>query len=393
MHRKPLAVVLIALLMNTPLLVAGQTRSVSEVKVNMPAPELRLEKLFQAPGEAKADWSSLKGKVVVLDFWATWCAPCIATMPHLINLVEKFKAKPIQFIAVTDENESTVTDFLKQRTLKAWVGLDTDRSAFEAYGVRGIPYTVIVDRDGKIATITRPKNLTETMLSEILAGRSVNVAKERSDTPSPKPPTPDDVPARFTLTIKPAKSASSFWSRGPGKFQARAIDVKTLLGLLHNVRRTRIISPTLLEDARYDVLALMPDGTKGDLDSILTKAVVVSFELKICREMRETDVFVLTVPEQAAIKLKPNSSEVGHSSDDAGVIAASAVPTATLAVQLEDVLKQPVVDETKLQGKYNYNLVFDEKNPSSIIDAARKELGLELIRVKKQVEFLIVEME
>src|SRR5439155_4111948 len=119
----------------------GQAPSASTAKLGAPAPELRLEKVLQAPAGTKTDWASLRGKVVVLEFWATWCAPCIAAMPHLNDLAEKFKDRRLQVIAITDESESFVAPFLQRRVIKGWVGLDEDRSVFDAYGVRGIPRT------------------------------------------------------------------------------------------------------------------------------------------------------------------------------------------------------------------------------------------------------------
>ncbi len=53
-----------------------------------PAPPLDSLQLLQDPTGARADWASLKGKVVVLEFWATWCSPCVASLPHLNQLVE-----------------------------------------------------------------------------------------------------------------------------------------------------------------------------------------------------------------------------------------------------------------------------------------------------------------
>src|SRR5881396_890266 len=87
---------------------------------DQPAP-LGFEKLLQAPDGAKASWAALKGKVVVLEFWATWCGPCIAAIPHLNELADHFKDKPVQFIAITDEEEKVVAPFLKRKPIHAWV--------------------------------------------------------------------------------------------------------------------------------------------------------------------------------------------------------------------------------------------------------------------------------
>src|SRR5688500_17791880 len=60
-------------------------------------PPLHLEKLLQAPSDAKVDWETLKGKVIVLDFWATWCAPCIAAIPHMNQLAKDLTDQPVVF--------------------------------------------------------------------------------------------------------------------------------------------------------------------------------------------------------------------------------------------------------------------------------------------------------
>ena len=62
---------------------------------------------MQAPAGSKADWASLKGKVVVLEFWATWCSPCVASLPHLNQLVESLDPAKFQFISIDDEDQRT----------------------------------------------------------------------------------------------------------------------------------------------------------------------------------------------------------------------------------------------------------------------------------------------
>src|SRR5579884_1311329 len=67
-------------------------------KAGTPAPPLRLTQLFQAPSNAQADWQALRGKVVILEFWATWCEICVAELPDFNKLVASLDSKKFQFI-------------------------------------------------------------------------------------------------------------------------------------------------------------------------------------------------------------------------------------------------------------------------------------------------------
>ena len=92
------------------------------------------------------------GKVVVLDFWATWCAPCIRTMPHLIEAFQQFSDDEVQLIAVNEgDDERTVRAMVRA---KDWTGLqvalDPDSTASQAIEVEAIPQTVILDQDGLV---------------------------------------------------------------------------------------------------------------------------------------------------------------------------------------------------------------------------------------------------
>lgn len=138
------------------------------VRVGERPPALGIEELLQAPKGAGADWKSLEGKVVVLEFWATWCGPCIVSLPHLNELAEKFKDKPVQFISVTNESRLVVERFLGQRQMRGWIGLDTDNSMIRDYGVGSIPHAVVVDKTGTVRAVTIPARLTERFLNELV---------------------------------------------------------------------------------------------------------------------------------------------------------------------------------------------------------------------------------
>ena len=138
------------------------------LKVGTRPPELALEALLQAPPGAEATWKALRGKVVVLEFWATWCAPCIQTIPHMNEVAGRFKDKPVQFIAVTREKRAVVERFLKKRSIDSWLGLDLKSTMQMTYGVRSIPFTVVVGKKGSIRAVTNPWGVTDKLLNELL---------------------------------------------------------------------------------------------------------------------------------------------------------------------------------------------------------------------------------
>jgi peroxiredoxin len=93
-----------------------------------------------------------RGKVVVLNFMATWCGPCVEEMPSLQTLRERYRGKGLEVIAVnTGESESKVSQFAQGLKIKFPVLLDTEEDVKTAWKVYGIPATFILDTDGKIA--------------------------------------------------------------------------------------------------------------------------------------------------------------------------------------------------------------------------------------------------
>ncbi|MFO0726820.1 MAG: TlpA disulfide reductase family protein [Myxococcota bacterium] len=113
--------------------------------------------LFTLPnvnGEAKLGLADLKGKVVLLDFWATWCPPCVASMPTLERLHRDLSGAGLVVLGVNQEpnDVTTVRSFLKERELSLPVVVDSGATA-RAYGVFSFPTSVLIDRDGKVVSV------------------------------------------------------------------------------------------------------------------------------------------------------------------------------------------------------------------------------------------------
>jgi peroxiredoxin len=119
--------------------------------VGKPAPDFELELV----GGKSFHLADSKGKVVVLDFWATWCGPCIQAMPQVEKVTGEFDQKDVQLVAVNlQETPQQIKAMLERHQLKIpRVALDKDGSIAEKYQANAIPQTVIIGRDGNVARL------------------------------------------------------------------------------------------------------------------------------------------------------------------------------------------------------------------------------------------------
>jgi thiol-disulfide isomerase/thioredoxin len=130
--------------------VLPETGGESSPSLGKPAKPFKLPLL----GGGDFELAHEKGKVVVLDFWATWCGPCIKSLPALIEAMSAFPADRVQLVGVNQsEPAEQVKRFLATRGWTLSVALDAGQSVGRSYGVEGIPHTVIVGPDGNVAWV------------------------------------------------------------------------------------------------------------------------------------------------------------------------------------------------------------------------------------------------
>ncbi len=94
--------------------------------------------------------SGLRGKIVLVNFWATWCLPCRTEMPVLDALQTRFDSQGLVVLGITDENPFTVGSYLSSTTYHTDVLFDTQGKVHREFHIEGIPRTYVFDRDGKL---------------------------------------------------------------------------------------------------------------------------------------------------------------------------------------------------------------------------------------------------
>ncbi len=184
-----------------PLLLLGSAWCMGEQKAQPkrlelgdPAPDLQVSVVKGDPVQLARD----RGKVYIVEFWATWCGPCKYSIPHLTKLQEKYRDKGLVVVGISAETPPVVKPFVEKqgKGMNYTVAVDesrkTSRAYMEPFGVTGIPWAFVVDRDGLLVWTGHPMDpFMEELVGALLEENS-------SDSPAEK-----DTPA----VLAPGKSA------------------------------------------------------------------------------------------------------------------------------------------------------------------------------------------
>jgi peroxiredoxin len=145
------------MLVAASLLVLGVLLVIVQVRGSKAAPEIRPEVGYLAPdfslpslGGQTVRLSDLRGKAVLLNFWATWCAPCRLEMPTMDKAYQEYKSRGLEILAVSLDagSNSVVKHFMQELKLDFPVLLDPDMEVLRLYRMVGIPASFLIDKQG-----------------------------------------------------------------------------------------------------------------------------------------------------------------------------------------------------------------------------------------------------
>jgi thiol-disulfide isomerase/thioredoxin len=159
----------------------SQSVKVKQLKIGEEIPNLPLENLYNYKGKEKS-LHDFKGKVLILDFWATWCTPCISAFPKMEELKKKFNNE-IAILPVTSDDKSKVEPLLIN--IKKDVGMDlfsviSDQKIKRLFNFQFIPHYVIIGKDGKYLTDATIEEINEQNLALLLKNENGQFATKKT---------------------------------------------------------------------------------------------------------------------------------------------------------------------------------------------------------------------
>ncbi len=171
---------------------------------------------------------SLRGKAVLLNFWATWCGPCVVEMPHLEKLNREYKNKGVVILGVDDEEAEVAQDFLKRHGYTFNTVIDAEKQVSRLYRINAIPQSFFITKEGKIAAYSRgtqnesalragiEKALAGKIEEPAIAPQAPKIEKPAIALPAPKLVSPehlsrfDHYPRKTTLVWEAVPGAAGY---------------------------------------------------------------------------------------------------------------------------------------------------------------------------------------
>jgi thiol-disulfide isomerase/thioredoxin len=361
-----------------------------------PAPPLTTIQLLHAPTGARTDWDSLRGKVVVLEFWATWCAPCIASLPHQNQLVETLDPARFQFISIDDEDPKVVQAFLAKKKIGGWVGVDSSGSVFARYGVESRPTTIVVDTRGKIVAATTMDDLNAADLKAVAEGKSVafKPAMEIVTESAAVSPSAAAHPL-FSVSFSNAAPGSKFSmvKHPPTGTDFLGVDAATLLTYIYNPIEERAVLKSPLPEGLYNLRVELAGVPAAQVSSIVQTAVFCGLHLQTQPKTITKREYILRATDASQKLLSPSISNAktlrGYWN---GRLMISKGSMDDLAFALATGLENPVVNQTGIEGQFDARFKFKQEDIDSANDALRKTLGLELVPGTQERRLTLLEL-
>jgi uncharacterized protein (TIGR03435 family) len=402
-------------------------------KAGDPAPDLAFTKTLSFPVSDSWSPSNLSGQLTVLAFF-----PDTTDNLQSVTLwnaeVDKFVGKPIEFVWITGEPESTLKPWLQQHPIKGWVLYDPEGKTGKTYGIE-MPANVIIGADGRIVGYFMGFPEIDDLVQAIQDGRITTTRPSQAafkafneskkvlvEAEAPRMPRAEDhkpsFPPSFTVHVSPSQGEEHSNSSSDDYLALQGFTLKEAIELLYDINPIRVQLPASLEnDRHYDFSLLLPEQeSQEQMKERIRIGLRNYFQLNVRHENRLVDVYVLSLSSNG--KLPPTKSPVyeGMGGETVSSVTfeppsgrveamASTKPQPIDAIRgasanatadefchtLEFTLDRPVVNETNLKGEFEFRIEDGKGAENDFLERLRDQLGLVITPAQRIVETLVIE--
>lgn len=362
---------------------------------------------------------NFSGKFKVIDFWATWCGPCLGAVPHLNDLQEQYKDnKNIVFLSISDEKPQKIQQTLKKVTFASYVVSDQSKKTHQEYimkeGSYSIPQAFLVDNQNIVRWIGHPQKINKELLDKFLKGEPLAppatpvAEKDTKSQPSSSTTAANEPPAYtkmayalyndekipylavFTDNVTESDTkAASYWDFGKAKAMFFDWDVQALFALINKQPKYKIKVPESLAGKKYNLLYKNLNYGKERPENVqeIKSFLMNQLNLKESNVNEDTDVYLLKVADANKLKTYENDSSdrQSHSGDSGDFIAFDNLKLKEVSSGISNHFKIIIIDETNTDKKYHFLF---KKSKIEVLLKELHDYGLTLEKAKRKVDFI-----
>jgi thiol-disulfide isomerase/thioredoxin len=385
------------------ILLTGNLYSQDTLRIGDKAPKINItDYILNTPKDKK-----FENKFIILEFWATWCAPCLGAVPHLNDLQNKFKKrKDLLFLSITYEKPEKTKRTLEKIEFKTIVVSDQTKNTEKNFNVDGIPHTVLIDNNGIVKWIGNPYELNISMIEDFLKGKNIQMntielkTEKKVEIEEGKNELDNNVDVAFGFLkdkntryifslIKANKNDSgimAFEVFERGIYVDLNNNLQSILSKIIKKPEIQIIIPDGLIEINYNLI--YKNSNKLNLEVHLKNIknnLLNALNLTEVIESRNVEVYILKVQNSKKLNISiRQEKEESHNGNNETHFIFSYSKIETLIKEIGDYQKIIIENETGL--KDNLDFIIRKGNITELKDDL-KEYGLMLEKVSKEIEF------
>jgi thiol-disulfide isomerase/thioredoxin len=378
----------------TILLLATST-SFGQLKIGEKAPQYIFKNVLN--GDKKPFDISSQGKPLILEFWATWCEPCIPAMKELEIYQNKF-GNQLEILTISTDKLSNLLRYINNT--KTSLKIAHDSIHVDVFNYKIVPHTILIDKNGYIKAITTPKQLTEKIIADFVAGKEIEIIKNE-DKPTNLGLFKEYKNDFYQYTLTAENKNLSFKNEIKRNLENEPISLE-----FNNVSIYRLLTDIyeLTTTSRLDInkdsisknkYCFKLDQSEGYSKNILDNAKEIlnehsGFKARLIEKTIDSLYTLQVIDSTMLPKISLNEK---HSTEGGGpYFKGKKISSNDVIVYLEEITKLPVKDKTGINFVFDMELKWSYENPKTLNEELKK-YGLKLKKSKVPEKIVLLEIQ